>query len=132
MLFKNDTPTRVKVAIGKGYVCEPGQTIEVEEAYAMPRRHDNGSRRPSVIEQLAPQLKPASAAERLDWEQVPAARSRRTPGRIPSVDELVQSNVPRGVALEMVKQMHAAALEAVTAEASEVEAPAPKKGKAAT
>jgi hypothetical protein len=115
MLFRNETNSTLKIAIGRGIVVEPGKTVEIDNDLARPRRHSNGSRRKSIIEQLAPQLVPADPMERFDWEQAPEApdpKKRHT--RLPSVESLVASGVPRGVAMELVKQAHQSVIDGLT------------------
>ena len=48
-----------------------GEEVEIPEIWAKPGRYANGARKPSPIEQMAPQLKPALDADREVWEQIP-------------------------------------------------------------
>jgi hypothetical protein len=49
----------------------PGGCCEVPVGYALPGLTSNGSRRPSTIELLAPQLQPANEQERVRWLKTP-------------------------------------------------------------
>jgi hypothetical protein len=77
-----------------------GETCDIPDGYSHPQRAGNGARLPSIIEKLAPQLKPADPKERKIWLRVPP------PGRsdgyrehpVPSVEALVRTGLPQGVA----------------------------------
>ncbi|SRR6266567_1259192 len=115
MRFVNETDGLVVVPIGRnGIRVEPKSTAEIPDGYAHPRRADNGSRRPSVIEELAPQLQPADPAEKVIWMQAPAARGQvQKVSNMPTVDGYVASGVPRGQAEILVKQAHQAVIDAL-------------------
>lgn len=90
-----------------------GDEVEIPELWAKPTRYANGARKPSPIEQLAPQLKPADDAERAAWEQIPAPAAPKTgaAGASPSamsVDALVAQGLPRGIAETLVATYQAA------------------------
>lgn len=128
MQFINESNREVRVRLGSGFMVKPGATVEIEDGYAQPRRADNGSRRPSVIEQLAPQLKPADPTERAQWERVPDAtpRAGKAAG-MPTVDGLVAAGVPKGQAELIVRAALEAALENLNPKAD-----APAQAPAAT
>jgi hypothetical protein len=115
MRFVNESDGIVHVAIGKnGIRVEPKAVVDIPDGYAHPRRADNGSRRPSVIEELAPQLQPADAAEKAVWLQAPAARGQSPKAtNMPTVEGYVASGVPRGQAEFLVKQAHQAVIDAL-------------------
>lgn len=115
MRFKNETDQQVFIAMGKGITVPPGGEIDIEDGYALPRRADNGSRRPSIIESLAPQLKPADPAERAVWEQAPQRGKRGAAplGGMPTVEGLMAAGVPKGVAEGLVRSALEAALAAI-------------------
>jgi hypothetical protein len=106
MKFVNESETVVRIPIGKGGIrVEPKGVVEIEDGYARARRNDNGSRRPSVIEELAPQMKPADLSERAIWMQAPAAQTRdHKTVSFPTVDGLVAGGMSRGQAEIVVRQ----------------------------
>lgn len=55
-----------------------GEEVEIPELWAHPGRYANGARKPSPIEQVAPQLKPALDTDREVWEQVPPEVAKPT------------------------------------------------------
>lgn len=90
-----------------------GAEVEIPEHYTKPRRAQNGSRLPSPIEQLAPQLEPTDEGWKATWMLPPAEEVKRPQGRAFSVDELVRSGIPRGVAETLVAAANAARNEAM-------------------
>jgi hypothetical protein len=101
-----------------GIHCEFQGTCEVPIGYALPRRASNGDRRASVIENLAPQLKPADLEYRKVWEEAPEVDPvMRNRARLPTVAELVAAGTPEGVAESMVNALHATAEKAKRGEA---------------
>jgi hypothetical protein len=111
MRFINPTESTVYVAIGRGISVKPKDVVEIPEGYSQPRLADNGSRRPSIIEELAPQLQPADELERATWLQAPQRINRQVAKGMPTVDGLVASGVPRGQAEIIVRAALEAALE---------------------
>lgn len=116
MLFVNESDGVVVVAIGRGIRVAPKGTVDIPDGYAHPRRADNGSRRPSVIEELAPQLLPADPAEKAIWLQAPppANRQNQKVANMPTVDGYIASGVPRGQAEILVRQAHQAVIDALS------------------
>lgn len=55
-----------------------GEEVEIPEIWAQPGRYANGARKPSPIEQVAPQLKPALDTDREVWEQIPPEAVKAT------------------------------------------------------
>lgn len=98
MKFVNESSQRVRVP-ELGIDVQPGETCEVPEHHARPGRHTHGARKPSDIECLAPQLKPADQAEREIWLQAPKEpQSVLPPPKAPTVQQLVAAGHPPGVA----------------------------------
>lgn len=121
MLFLNQSDAVVVLPIGRhGIRVAPKATVEIPDGYAHPRRADNGSRRPSVVEELSGsdgithKLVPADPNERAAWLQAPPAR-RQDPKvtSMPTVEGYVASGVPRGQAEILVKQAHQAIIDAL-------------------
>jgi hypothetical protein len=134
MLFVNESNLTVRLAIGaKHPVIKPRDTVEIEDGYALPRRYDNGSRRPSVVEEIAPQLKPADPQERLMWEQTPEAPQagpRLRGGNLPTIEGMVAAGIPLGKAELIYKQTLQAAIDGLDARSEDDGKPDPKaKGK---
>jgi len=114
MEFVNKTDATVYVAIGSGIRVAPRATVDIPDGYAHPRRADNGSRRPSVIEELAPQLEPADPSEKAVWLQAPPARIQgQKVASMPTVEGYVANGVPRGQAEILVRQAHQAVIDAL-------------------
>lgn len=123
MLFLNQSDGPVFLAIGPGGIRVAAKgTIEIPDGYSHPRRADNGSRRPSVVEELCGgvgeecKLVPADPSQRATWLQAPPA-GRRDPkvAHMPTVEGYVASGVPRGQAEILVKQAHQAIIDALSA-----------------
>lgn len=113
--------------------CQAGDEVEIEEGYALPRSNMNGSRRPAVVEQLCPQLRPKDK----DWErdvfsQAPKAAPAGGPGKsqLPTVAGLMKAGVARGVAEAIVAAAQGSVtsqnMEGVETFEEEEPAPAPK------
>jgi hypothetical protein len=100
-----------------------GEEVEIPALYATPRRFQNGGRRPSAIEMLAPQLRPADSAELEQWLQVPPEDPKvKAEGRNPvamSVEALVTQGIPRGIAETLVATYQAALAATQAAAAAE-------------
>src|SRR6185369_18009214 len=54
-----------------------GDECDIPELYTRPARTVNGSRGPSPIEQLAPQLEPSDPAFAEEWRKVPPEFTRK-------------------------------------------------------
>lgn len=76
MLFKNATGQRI-TNYDLGLDLAPGEFFEIPEGYARPTRMSNGSRGPSIIEKLCPQLTPADEDDKANWYAVPAHNHAR-------------------------------------------------------
>lgn len=97
MKFKNTTKHVILLdAIGLPPVG-PEETVDVPDAIAAPGRTDAGARSKSVIECVAPQLEPASKADKELWLQTPppptpvsriVTVARRMPQEAPGVKAL--------------------------------------------
>jgi hypothetical protein len=93
-------------------MAKPGETVEIRDCYARPGRTVGGGRRPSVIENLAPQLRPANPDELAEWEKAPPAvnpgHTRATAGgTIPDIQELIASGMPPKAARAKVAKLMA-------------------------
>lgn len=123
MLFLNQTDGPVFLPIGQnGIRVKAKDTIEIPDGYAHPRRADNGSRRPSVVEELAGgigtdcKLVPADPTEKATWLQAPPVRrSDATVATMPTVEGFVAQGVPRAQAEQLVRQAHQAIIDAMSA-----------------
>jgi hypothetical protein len=121
MLFLNQSDGPVYLAIGEGIRVAAKGTVEIPDGYSNPRRADNGSRRPSVVEELAGgtgdqcKLVPADPQDRAMWLQAPQPR-RHDPkvANMPTVEGYVASGVPRGQAEILVRQAHQAVIDALS------------------
>lgn len=155
--FKNVSKHRVVVE-DLGIDVAPGEVCDVQEGYAMPRLSHAGDRFPSVLEHLAGcggcaentngQMPDGSPNHRphcllLPLEDKDRDRFNKAPKKgpaeegapkLPTVSDLVASGMPRGVAEQMVKAMHAVIASAageVASDEDETEEPkAPKAPKA--
>lgn len=98
MKMKNtsDGPAIIKEL---GLVVEAGKTVDIDDQYAKPGRNGTGSRKPSIIEMLAPQMRPASKEDEVEWLKVP-----ETDNAVPEVagpptaTDLIRQGVPAAVA----------------------------------
>ena len=121
MLFLNQSDGVVYLPIGRnGVRVQPKATIEIPDGYSYPRRADNGSRRPSVVEELAggigaeSKLVPADPAERAEWLQAPAARRRDgNVATLPTVEGYMAAGMSRGQAEILVRQAAQAILDSI-------------------
>lgn len=124
MLFLNQTDGVLVLPIGRGIRFAPKGTAEVPDGYSRPRRADNGSRRPSVVEELAGsdggsdaskhKLVPADPAERVAWLQAPALhKGGPKETSMPTVEGYLAAGVPREKAEHLVRQAHQAIIDAL-------------------
>lgn len=121
MLFLNQSDGPVLLRIGRnGIRVQPKATVEIPDGYSHPRRADNGSRRPSVVEELAGgvgdscKLVPADPAEKAEWLQAPAAKSGGARvAQMPTVDGYVAAGIPRAQAEILVRQALQMAMDAI-------------------
>ena len=101
--FKNTSSDHIRIDHPFSCSVKPGGELDVPEHLARPFRMDNGGRRPSVIEQLAPQMKPVDKDFAAEWAKVPdelASQPRSAPA--PTLGGLLAAGVPRGVAEAIV------------------------------
>ena len=120
MLFLNQSDGVVVLPIGTGIRVQPKGTVEIPDGYSHPRRADNGSRRPSVVEELSGgegatnKLVPADPSERAEWLLAPPIRRRdANVANMPTVDGYVASGIPRAQAEILVRQQHQAIIDAL-------------------
>lgn len=119
MLFLNQSDGPVYLAIGAGGIrVAPKATVEIPDGYSHPRRADNGSRRPSVVEELCGgtgaenKLVPADPNERATWLQAPPARRGDAKvANMPTVEGYIAAGVPRAQAEILVRQAHQAVID---------------------
>ncbi len=97
MLFVNSSVVQVSVPDLNIHVA-PGACCEVPEGYAKPRRAANGSRAPSTIELLAPQLVPADPAELKIWNEAPPWEVKKVDEPTSRVKQLVADGKSEGMA----------------------------------
>lgn len=110
MRFVNVAEHRVSVEMdGVVITCEPGGSCEIRDEYARPGVTAGGGRRPSVVEMLAPQLKPADMAARSEWEKVPGPVAPPAPKVITAADLVAE-----GMAPAVAEHVAAAKAEAAT------------------
>lgn len=84
-----------------------GEEVDIPDVWCKPRRYQNGSRKPSPIEMMAPQLVPANDAEREEWsrippEEAPVKRGQKGGPAVMTVEALVAQGLPRGIAETLV------------------------------
>lgn len=118
---ENDKPNKkakgsvvdiVRPGLGRIF-AKPGDTVEVPDAYARPGRTAGGARKPSAIENLCPQLRPADPKELAEWEKTPPAVASpvhtraAADGIIPDVQDLIASGMPPAAARAKVAKMMA-------------------------
>lgn len=65
--FRNETDTICAIP-SLDLLVRPGETVGIPEGYALPRKRSNGEKRTSVIEDIAPQLRPARDEDRVRVE----------------------------------------------------------------
>lgn len=88
-----------------------GEEVEIPEIWAQPGRYQNGSRKPSPIEQVAPQLKPALDTDREVWEQVPPEVTKpagATPQQLSMKALAAQLGMSEGAVALLMDQVRAA------------------------
>lgn len=96
MLVRNVSGVRVNCPALGIESLGPGATCTVEDGYAWPLLSHTGTRLPSAMENMAPQLRPADPDELAQWlkgplpVEPPAPRTR--------AEVLVESGVPPAVA----------------------------------
>lgn len=135
MLMKNtkSKPIRVKAAVlaqppkdAKGRpekyaVIEAGAEVECRDGYCHPMVAANGSRAPSIIEKVAPGLKPAKEDELKKWLEVPES-DYVAPKRELSADQLRAMGVaPKVAKLKEAKAKAEAMAKAATPRPAESE-----------
>lgn len=120
--FKNTGTKHIDEKTGKEYITKDtvrveqlglevkfGEECELPEHWTRPLRLSNGARKPSPIEQVAPQLRPADPAFEAEWMRVPAAPTPLGQPRAGAVTDdalvaaLVSKGVARGVAEGLVR-----------------------------
>lgn len=116
---KNETDRRI-VHEDLDIDVKPGETCEVMEGYVMPRHGSSGDRFPSILEQIAPGLKPTNEDDRARWSQAPAA-AEKAPAKMPTVKDLVAAGMPQGMAEMFIQAMQAQLAEAKKALAEDAE-----------
>lgn len=128
MLFVNESENTVRVP-GLKIEVGPGETCEVPESYASPRRASNDSRWPSAIERLAPQLMPADGDERERWLGVPGFEVKPAAPPRSRVAQLVGEGASQGVAeVRAALEQAKATGEKLELTAAEAIATAPRRG----
>lgn len=120
---KNETDRRI-VHEDLDIDVKPGETCEVLEGYVMPRRGASGERFPSILEQVAPGLRPVNEDDRARWEKAPTS-PEKAPAKMPSVKDLVAAGMPQGMAEMFCQAMEAQLAEAKKALAEGAEPKAP-------
>jgi hypothetical protein len=81
-----------------GLNVPPNGTIEIEDGYCRPGKTMNGSRRPSVVEQLAPFLVPADPELRRRWGKEDVTPPQAQPTTDAVAAKLTADGMPPGVA----------------------------------
>lgn len=102
MKIINPTDKVVFLAVKGGYRFEPGEVKDVPESVTRARRWRNGNRRPSIMEEYAPQLRPADDDEYHTWLQAPEATWAKKEPKLPDFHELVRQGYAPAVARQMV------------------------------
>lgn len=127
---KNETDRRI-VHEDLDIDVKPGETCEVLEGYVMPRHGSSGDRFPSILEQIAPGLKPTNEDDRARWSQAPAA-AEKAPAKMPTVKDLVAAGMPQGMAEMFIQAMQAQLAEAKKALADDAPKAPSEEDKAPT
>lgn len=114
---KDTVRFHVKMAQGIEHFEVPfGNEVDIPEELTRPRRGANGARLLSPVEQLAPQLEPVDEEWKAQWMLPPAEeRPGRPTAKAFTVEELVRSGIPAGVAETLVAAANAARAEALRA-----------------
>lgn len=112
MLLKNESDATVnfKTHGHPRIVVEPGETIEMPDAYCVPRKGESpDTELPSIMAMLAPQLVPVDRDEpkRKLAEQKAAVKAAMA-GEVPDFQELVKAGMPRAKARAKVERAMAA------------------------
>lgn len=116
VLDKDGKPTIIPTTVdfarpGIGRVfCEVGKTVNVPDEFCRPGRSQGGGRTASVIEMLAPQLRPVDPAELEAWSKPPAEpvvakKAAEKITNVPSVEDLVANGMPPAAARKKVAAM---------------------------
>lgn len=108
MLFQNthDKKVLVLLHIGnqKGFWLNAGDTVDVPADLANPDRASNGARLPSLVEMACPALEPVDEDEKAVWLQAPSATKKdRKANEIPTVEDLMKTGLPKGLAIVAVE-----------------------------
>lgn len=100
-----DKQVRVNIKVGKApcILVDPGEVVEIPEYASKPRLNPNRSRRKAIIEELAPQLKPADPDELEEWLQAPLPEDTKRGKYVPSYHELIRQGTPPAMAKRMVE-----------------------------
>lgn len=97
MRMRNRSGNQVTVR-GLGLVVPPGGTCEVADGYCRPQLAANGSRLPSIIESVAPQLVPDDPADEAEWRKTPKPLAAPVPTPQDIAKKLEAEGLPPAVA----------------------------------
>lgn len=103
MKLKNSSADTVVVR-ELGLYVEPGKEVEVADVHCTARKSANGHRIPSVIESLAPQLKPVSAGDKPRYRDGGSAPAKVPGPPRPTATQLEASGHAPGVAALLAEQ----------------------------
>ncbi len=117
MLMKNDTGHRLQIP-GLKVDLAPGECMDLPDGYCLPRRSSGGARIPSVVESLAPGMRPADPVAWAEWTKAPPLEGAVVGGFNPAKTKtaFMTEGLPEGLA-EI-----AAAKDAVRAQAAKATA----------
>lgn len=76
---------------------EPGKVAELPDGYCLPRLRLNGSRQPSIVEEICPQLQPADPKEAEEVKKTPSAPFSAPPSLVQAAEELGRQGRPPAV-----------------------------------
>ncbi len=106
MINNGSVTVRDEGLLGEGVAVKPGEEVELLEGYCHPRRARNGSRQPSICEQLCPGLEPADEKYREEWKGTPAS-NWMPPSTAPSAKQFESDGMAPGVAQILAEKAEA-------------------------
>lgn len=99
MLMKNDTGHRQQIP-GLKVDLAAGECCEIPDGYCLPRRSAGGARIPSVVESLAPGMRPADPAAWAEWLKSPPEEGNLVGNVVPAKPKsaFMGEGLPEGLA----------------------------------
>lgn len=99
MLMQNQTGHRLRIPDLKVDLL-PGACVELPDGYCLPRRSAGGARIPSVVENLAPGMRPADPIVGAEWAKAPPQEGAIMGGYNPAKpkEAFLREGLPEGLA----------------------------------